>query len=491
MPQNTKPTTYKQRVAEAMALSARMARLDAIRASGGFDASVIDDFAQFLEEATDEQLYRMSPLRYAAAHKIPETVAIDLFLHAAHAGLLDFNWGVLCPLCGGFITTAGGLQALQTKLSCGLCRMPINASIDDNVEVAFTVSPSVRKIRFHDTAKLSTIRDVLTVFFSTSVSDLERKKEIIASGAVLTGLLKTGTSEIKTKLEPGRYSFGSPLEHANMEIVVSPKSETHEILIEHVDGRFIPDEITLAPGEQTLTIRNRVGKERAYGLIRDPQKLMADSFGEPGHKPVPTFTPYLGGKRLVTTQTFRDLFRSESIPSGNGLEFKNLTLLFTDLKGSTEMYRRIGDFKAYAIVREHFTLLRKIVAKSGGAVVKTIGDAIMASFADPADALNAAAQMNREIESVGMDEDLVLKIGIHTGPCIAVELNERLDYFGQTVNIAARVQNAAAAGEIVVSPEVYAAPRVRDVISESKLKAKKDAVSLKGVGDAVEIYRLA
>ncbi|MDP2587747.1 MAG: DUF5939 domain-containing protein, partial [bacterium] len=392
--------------------------------------------------------------------------------------------------CGGFITTAGGLQALQKKLDCGLCRAPVQASIDDNVEVAFTVAPSVRKIRFHDPDKLTSIRDVLTVFFSTSVSDLERKKQIIESGAVMTGILKPGISEIKMQLEAGSYAFGSPLEHADLEIVVSPKNTAQTVLVELIDGSFIPETINLAPGEQTLSVRNRVGRERVYGLIREPQKLMADSFGTPGRKPAPTFLPYLGGKRLVTTQTFRDLFRSESIPSGNGLEFKNLTLLFTDLKGSTEMYRRIGDFKAYGIVREHFALLRTIVAKSGGAVVKTIGDAIMASFADPSDALEAATRMNREVKSVGMGEDLVLKIGLHTGPCIAVELNDRLDYFGQTVNVAARVQSAAAAGEIAVSPDIYASPRVRDVIAGAQLKAQKDAVSLKGVGSAVEIYRL-
>lgn len=482
---------YKERIAEAMALSARMARLDSIRAKGGFEADVIDQFADFLDSATDEQLFRMSPLRYAAEHKIEETVAINLFLHAAHAGLLDFNWGVLCPLCGGFITTSGGLQSLQQKMNCGLCRMPVTTSVDDNVEVAFTVSPSVRKIRFHQPDQLTSIHDVLTVFFSTSVADIERKKEIISSGAIVTGLLKPGTTELNTKLTPGTYSLGSPLEHANIDIVISKDADARDVTIEHVDGEFIPGEITLAPGEQHFTIRNRVGRSRAYGLIRDPEKLMNDSFGKPGNKPVPLFTPYLGGKRLVTTQTFRDLFRSESIPSGNGLEFKNLTLLFTDLKGSTEMYRRIGDFKAYAIVREHFALLKMIVAKSGGAVVKTIGDAIMASFSDPAEALAAAVHMNREIKNVGMGEDLVLKIGVHSGPCIAVELNERLDYFGQTVNIAARVQGIANAGEIVVSPEVYNAPRVRDVLSEAKLKAKADSVALKGVGDHFEVYRLA
>src|SRR6185503_4073218 len=92
-----------------------------------------------------------------------------------------------------------------------------------------------------------------------------------------------------------------------------------------------------------------------------------------------SLTPYLTGKELINSQTFRDLFHTESIPPAGGLELKNLTLLFTDLKGSTSLYDRIGDFNAYALVREHFALLRGIIAGRHGAIVKTMGDAIMAS----------------------------------------------------------------------------------------------------------------
>src|SRR5205823_2665039 len=105
--------------------------------------------------------------------------------------------------------------------------------------------------------------------------------------------------------------------------------------------------------------------------------------------------PYLTGKTLVTNQTFRELFRAESIPSQDGLHFGSLTLLFTDLKGSTEMYERIGDFRAYSLVREHFAFLREVVASHGGALVKTIGDAVMATFPEPSSGVEAAAQMNR------------------------------------------------------------------------------------------------
>ncbi|NDJ59507.1 MAG: adenylate/guanylate cyclase domain-containing protein, partial [Chloroflexi bacterium] len=177
-------------------------------------------------------------------------------------------------------------------------------------------------------------------------------------------------------------------------------------------------------------------------------------------------------------------------PSELGLAFKSVTLLFSDLKGSTALYERVGDIRAYEIVRAHFKLLRDIVADSGGAVVKTMGDAVMASFADPAPALAAALQMNREICQVGAEEDLVLKIGLHAGPCIAVDSNERLDYFGQTVNIAARVQGLADGSEIVITQPIYDAPGARELIAASHVIVSADDAVLRGMDRPTTFYRL-
>jgi class 3 adenylate cyclase len=200
---------------------------------------------------------------------------------------------------------------------------------------------------------------------------------------------------------------------------------------------------------------------------------------------------YFSGKRLVTHQTFRELFRAESIPSEGGLEFKSMTVLFTDLKGSTELYERIGDLRAYGLVREHFGLLRDIIAERGGSMVKTIGDAVMASFAESTPALEAATAMTREVRRLGRDgTQLQLKVGVHTGPCIAVELNERLDYFGQTVNVAARVQGVAGADEIAITEPVYAAPGSQDIIRAAALSATRERALLKGVEGETTVYRL-
>jgi len=98
------------------------------------------------------------------------------------------------------------------------------------------------------------------------------------------------------------------------------------------------------------------------------------------------------------------------------------------------------------------------VQEHSGAIVKSIGDAVMAVFSRPTDAVSAAPRILGGIEHYNAedgDPSIILKIGAHRGPSIAVTLNENLDYFGQTVNVAARVQALADAEEICLSEAVY------------------------------------
>ncbi len=158
---------------------------------------------------------------------------------------------------------------------------------------------------------------------------------------------------------------------------------------------------------------------------------------------------------MLSNQTFRDVFKADNLSLDQRLKITSLTFLFTDLKGSTALYERVGDLAAFDLVRAHFHALLEIIASRKGAVVKTIGDAVMATFIrpehahrrGPAHARGDGRQLNVERGT----EDLIVKIGIHEGPCLAVMLNERQDYFGQTVNIAARVQSLSTSQEIHIT----------------------------------------
>jgi class 3 adenylate cyclase len=194
---------------------------------------------------------------------------------------------------------------------------------------------------------------------------------------------------------------------------------------------------------------------------------------------------------LLTRQTFRKLFRSERVDEEEALGVRQVTFLFTDLKGSTALYESLGDLNAYALVREHFALLESIAHRHAGAIVKTIGDAVMAAFCRPADAVAAALHMLQDIGTFNREHGqpaIILKMGAHCGPSIAVTLNENLDYFGQTVNIAARVQSFADAGEICLTEAVYTAPAVRDFLTGYNVEAF-DA-PLRGVEGEARVYRV-
>jgi class 3 adenylate cyclase len=209
-------------------------------------------------------------------------------------------------------------------------------------------------------------------------------------------------------------------------------------------------------------------------------------------RPGAGLSPSLSGKRLLMTQTFRDFFRSEVIGATEGIAVRDVSLVFTDLKGSTTLYERIGDLNAYIQVQRHFQHLLDVTVRHNGAVTKTIGDAVMAAFETPADAVRAAFDMREAVDQLNRDRpqrDFILKIGVHRGASIAVTLNERLDYFGQTVNIAARVQSLADGDEICITEDVHDAAGVAEIIAPYSV-AKSEA-ELKGVSKAMSVYHLA
>jgi len=168
-------------------------------------------------------------------------------------------------------------------------------------------------------------------------------------------------------------------------------------------------------------------------------------------------------------------------------------VLFTDLRHSTRLYREIGDATAFGRVMDHFDILKKEIAAADGALVKTIGDAVMAVFRSPAAAVRAMLTAQRILaEPPDGSRPLILKAGMHTGPCIAVTLNERLDYFGSTVNMAARLEGLSTGNDVIISSAVYDDAEVRELITSSdSLSAQPFEMELKGfVEERFQLWRV-
>jgi class 3 adenylate cyclase len=235
----------------------------------------------------------------------------------------------------------------------------------------------------------------------------------------------------------------------------------------------------MRPGPFRLALENRSDARALPGVWIAGQKL---------HDLLGARRPFLTAKRLLSNQTFRDLYRTETMDVDQRLKITSLTFLFTDLKGSTELYERVGDLAAYDIVRAHFQLLNEIVATETGAVVKTIGDAVMATFPTPDRAVAAALRMREAMR--GLKEELHLKIGIHEGPCLAVMLNERQDYFGQTVNIASRVQGLCQSRAIYATEAVVGHGGAADVLRRGGITPAAQALPLRGIAGRVAVFEI-
>jgi class 3 adenylate cyclase len=194
---------------------------------------------------------------------------------------------------------------------------------------------------------------------------------------------------------------------------------------------------------------------------------------------------------VTALQVFRDLFASEVIRPGQEISIGSVTLLFTDLRESTRLYRRLGDASAFGRVREHFDVLEQAIASEGGAIVKTMGDAVMATFRNPLAALRAVWAAQEQIAEWG-EPTLWLKAGIHQGPCIVVNLNDRLDYFGSTVNIAARLSGFSQGGEFIFTDEIYEDAEIEEFLAE---KSKLDSLrpftgTLQGFDEPFTMWKL-
>jgi class 3 adenylate cyclase len=464
-------------------------RLVALEAAKSWSPRVVSRLETLLRSGTDEALYRINPIQFATEKSIAEAEGIDLFLHGCVAGLFDMDWLLVCPMCSDVVESFRSLRKLHTHFHCHLCQSDYDAALDDCITVTFTVSPAVRGIRYHTPDSLSAWDYVFGyrmtpggvmpdgVPWSEGAKALTRVVARIEPGAAASLEVEAAEGALVGQDFASDAQFFFPV--ANGADATSP-----HVPVTLDSGTCVHAAADIAPGKVVFDVRNAGKQPAVFGILQLPTATF--------QRPKLQFAPCLSGKRLLMTQTFRDFFRSEVISATEGIAVLDVTLVFTDLKGSTALYERIGDLNAYIQVQRHFQHLLDATVRHNGAVTKTIGDAVMAAFVTSADAMRAALEMREAVDQLNRDRpqrDFILKIGVHRGASIAVTLNDRLDYFGQTVNIAARVQNLADGDEICITEEVYGAPAVADIVAPYPL-AKSEA-ELKGVSKAMPIYHLA
>ena len=452
------------------------------------DPAVADALEALVSDAPDRDLCRLNALAFAAQRGLDEELAISAFLHAAKIGIFEMSWNVLCPGCGGVLDANSSLRTVHSEAyGCSLCAKDYEPTLDEMVEVTFTVSPRIRRIAAHSPEHLPPMEYYRQLYFGSEV-ELPEDFEGVWETITLESLdLPAGEKAIISLQLPSAFI-----------IVCDPVTHTAQFLDVQGDATKERQAFSLifeTSQAQHATAPMRPGPLRLSVENRTDRRLLPTVFiaGDDLHHLLAQRRPFVTAKRLLSNQTFRDIYRTDTLDVDQRLKITSLTFLFTDLRGSTELYERVGDLAAFDLVRAHFRVLNEIVAAEAGAVVKTIGDAVMATFPTPDRAIAAALKMRDAMRGLNDErgrEDLLLKIGIHEGPCIAVNLNERQDYFGQTVNIASRVQGLATSREIFATGSVVGDSRASGLLEQSGLAPVAQSVSLRGVANAVSVYAI-
>jgi class 3 adenylate cyclase len=407
--------------------------------------------------ASDLEVVRMRPFELADQWREDRTAMLRLFLHAARVGALDLNWTVLCPSCRVAVRQTRTLAQLKSQAHCETCRIEFGADLARSVEARFTVNSAVRPAR-REIYCIGGPQNMPQIVAQLRVPPGQRRQELFGD--------PPGGLRVRCFQAPGILPLSG----------MSVKVEAAGLRIE--------------PGTPgTLEVENALPVEALVVVERETWKESAATAA------------------LVTSiQDFRDLFPGEAVAPGEEIGIESLAILFTDLKGSTELYQKLGDSKAFSFVQNHFRYLVEAVSLHRGGVVKTMGDAVMATFASGKDALEAAFEMQQNWDAFRSErfgtsgreklgvahrsksdfDGVTLKIGIHQGPAIAINNAGKLDYFGTMVNKAARVQAQSLGDDIVFSLAVAEDPEVRRYIASKGLKEEVVSVPLKGLeGDHV------
>ncbi|MDZ7658413.1 adenylate/guanylate cyclase domain-containing protein [Fodinibius sp.] len=416
------------------------------------DAAILKRLIDFIRRADDLELQQISPLKLAEQWDLSTEKVFKVFIHAAKANLLNFNWDLYCPSCRSIQESVKTLNQIHEPIYCDECEQEFKVNFNKTVQLSFTPHPLIRKIN----------RD------QYCIRGPQQKSHV-----VLQQYLKPGQKRyLMTDLQSGEYILRST-QSKGAALVHVDKHGDDTVHVNINTSGLTGEEVHIA-NSPNLSIENTTDKNQLITLERKSWSLHGVS-----------------AARATSSQLFRNLFANEVLRKGEKISVDNLTLMFTDLFDSTGMYNEEGDDKAVGQVIDHFEILQQVVSKENGAIVKTIGDSVMAVFCEPDQALRAYLRAQKMIsDDERFTDDFQLKAGIHHGSCVAVNLNSRIDYFGCTVNIASRFVDYASENELIISQKVFSKYNLQEMLEDSENEGRVEDINIRLKGFNKESFSI-
>jgi len=443
--------TGRYRTVPAASISARAAQF----AASPVDAAIRRRIVGLITTQPDEQLIAIRPFDVARAWKADAREVVRGFLHAARVGLFDLEWQVNCPVCRVGADVAPRLDQLGQRLHCEECDVSYDVDFADHVEATFTVSPAIRPVRRE-------------VFCASSPSWRPH-----VHGYVVV--------PPRTTRDVGPLPAGELLVRARgtaRQLRVTAEARAAD---GRVSARITADRIAASPAPADVAAHR-------LRLVNDtdrPVRILVERGGWEAER--------LRARLLMTLPDFVDLFSADAPAAGMQLSVGQLAVAFTDLVGSTELYERIGDARAFALVQEHWRAATRIASSYRGAIIKTLGDGLLMSFPTAGDAIGASLEMMAHVAALGAGEHIpmALRAGVHEGPVYLVRGHDRADLFGRTVNLASRLATVGGGQQIALLDRTLAQPASLAALDSDALHVERRDVELRGVAGTHRVALVA
>ena len=415
--------------------------LEALQTHTEDEPAIAARLAALVEHAPRPSLTGIRPYDVADAWDLPREHVVAAMLAAARAGLLSLSWTIVCPRCRVPRATLPSLSALGPAVRCEVCGITFAGDFDRNVELTFDAPPA----RKPDDAGSQPLRP-------QAARQILAQRTIEASGiAVFDVVLRPGAYVVQVLPDRvARFTVEEDAGAATLEARIGPT-------------RVGAGASVVRAGTVRLQIANTTADDAVVRVVEaELPRGMATA------------------ACITALQVFRDLFPDEVLADGVQGAIRSLTFVCSDVVGLDRIAEEFGDAHAARIVGSALDALREPVLSKRGAIVKTSGDGLTAVFTDPRDAVEAALRFGEAAAP------LELRIALDRGPCIALTANGRLDYFGATVNHAARLARAARAGELLLTDVLAEDRRVAELLTT----AERGIVTLRGVPEPVEVLRV-
>ena len=422
-------------------LEALTAALERDPASHGLAQKLSD----FLLHAPVVALRAIRPLSMARVWSADREDTVELFLAAQRLGILVMSWDLLCPRCRGAKSNVRQLHELPEGAHCMSCNIDYQRDFTRNVELTFHPERWLRPLPKGELCLLGQGSTPRVRFQAevTAHADQDIRRDA-AAGPALFRTIEAG-AEVDAHIGDDGAILG--VVAWNGDILLRSPSHRREFVI-HNDT------------------------DHPLFFVIEDRAWAKDA---------------LTGERVISMPAFRRLCPEQLLRPGDEVEIGRVANVFTDLQGSTKLFEKLGDAAAYRLVRDHFAFLSERVTRHHGFIVKTVGDAVMAAFDDPADAVRAVLAMQDEVASFNRgreDAGIVLKLGLHLGACIAVTAGDVLDYFGSAVNTASRLEHQCRGGEAIISQAVLTDPESREALAGRHFASEEQRDSLQRLGRA-------